>query len=51
MQRMFTKKIISPLRNDEERFEITPIIRYIVSAAFLETMLEQYLALTKESHE
>jgi hypothetical protein len=51
MQRMVTKKIISPLRNDEERFEITPIIRYIVSAAFLETMLEQYLALTKESHE
>lgn len=51
MQRMVTKKIISPLRNDEERFEITPIIRYIVSAAFLETMLEQYLTLTKESHE
>jgi hypothetical protein len=51
MQRMVTKKIISPLRNDEDRFEITPIIRYIVSAAFLETMLEQYLTLTKESHE
>ncbi|MGD7037126.1 DUF4194 domain-containing protein [Methylotuvimicrobium buryatense] len=42
---MKDRKILAAVRGDEERFEITPVIRYVVNAAFLEQMLEEYLKL------
>lgn len=43
------RKLLSAVRGTEDRFEITPIIRYVVNAEFLEAMLEQYLALVKNT--
>lgn len=42
LQKMVEKRILSAVRGSEDRFEITPIIRYIVNAEFLESMLAEY---------
>ncbi len=42
------KKLLSPVRGDDERLEITPVIRYVVSAEFLERMLAEYQSLVGE---
>ena len=42
MKRMVEKRILSSVRSSDDRFEITPIIRYVVNADFLEEMLEEY---------
>jgi len=49
LQKMVTKKILSPVRGSEDRFEITPVIRYVVNAEFLESMLNEYLKLAREN--
>lgn len=36
------KRLISAVRGDDERFEITPVIRYVVNADFLERLLKEY---------
>lgn len=36
------KRLISAVRGDDERFEITSVIRYVVNADFLERLLEEY---------
>jgi len=36
---------LSRVRGDDERFEITPVIRYVVDAAFLDTLLAEYVRL------
>lgn len=36
------KRLISAVRGDEERFEITSVIRYVVNADFLERLLKEY---------
>tara|TARA_R110000822_G_scaffold49716_20_gene130381 strand:- start:1555 stop:2448 length:894 start_codon:yes stop_codon:yes gene_type:complete len=48
IQRLISKKLLSALRGSDDRYEITPIIRYVVDAAFLESMLEDYLRLARE---
>ena len=45
---MVKRKVLSTIRGEEERYEITPIIRYVVNAIFLETMLAEYTALSQE---
>ncbi len=45
---MVTKKILSSVRGSDDRFEITPIIRYVVNAEFLEKMLGDYLNMANE---
>jgi len=45
LKKMVSHKILSTVRGSEDRFEITPVIRYVVSAAFLESMLEEYTRL------
>ena len=45
LKNMKDRKILAAVRGDEERFEITAVIRYVVNAAFLEQMLEEYLKL------
>ncbi|ERT14165.1 DUF4194 domain-containing protein [Photorhabdus temperata] len=48
LEKMVTKKILSSVRGSEDRFEITPVIRYVVSAEFLENMLNEYLKMAGE---
>lgn len=44
-------KILQSIRNSDERFEITPMIRYVVNADFLNAMLSEYEALLHKSQE
>ncbi len=46
--KMKERKLLSPVRGDDERLEITPVIRYVVSAEFLERMLAEYQSLVGE---
>lgn len=48
MQKLIQRKVLAAARGAEDRYEITPIIRYVVDAAFLESMLEEYLRLARE---
>ncbi len=48
VKEMVRRKVLSAIRGEEERYEITPIIRYVVNASFLETLLEEYTALAAE---
>ncbi|PHM47426.1 DUF4194 domain-containing protein [Xenorhabdus miraniensis] len=48
LTKMVTKKILSQVRGSDDRFEITPIIRYVVNAEFLEKMLADYLNMANE---
>ena len=48
VKNMKDRKLLAPLRGSDDRFEITPLIRYVVDAAFLETMLAEYQRLAAE---
>lgn len=49
LERMTKKKILRKIRGSKDRFEVTPVIRYVVSAEFLENMLGEYLRIAKEN--
>ncbi len=49
LKKMLEKRILSMVRGSGDRFEITPIIRYVVNAEFLEQMLEEYQRLAREA--
>jgi hypothetical protein len=49
LQKMVTKKILAAVRGSDDRFEITPVIRYVVNAEFLESMLNEYLKIAREN--
>lgn len=49
LKKMLEKKVIALMRGSQDRFEITPLIRYVVNAQFLETMLAEYQRLTQEA--
>lgn len=49
LERMVKKKILRKIRGSKDRYEITPVIRYVVSAEFLENMLGEYLRIAKEN--
>ncbi|WCG83125.1 DUF4194 domain-containing protein [Pectobacterium sp. A5351] len=48
VKEMVKRKVLSTIRSEEDRYEITPIIRYVVNASFLETMLTEYTVLAQE---
>ncbi|AGP82743.1 hypothetical protein I533_13915 [Alteromonas mediterranea MED64] len=48
VKEMVKRKVLSTIRGVEERYEITPIIRYVVSASFLESMLAEYALLAQQ---
>lgn len=48
VKEMVKRKILSTIRGAEDRYEITPVIRYVVSASFLESMLSEYTRLASE---
>lgn len=50
LQRMVDKRILNSVRGSDDRFEISPIIRYVVNAAFLEEMLAEYHKLATDNH-
>lgn len=41
------KNLIMSVRNNEDRFEISPIIRHVVNAEFLENMINEYQKLAQ----
>ncbi len=49
LKKMLEKRILSMVRGSGDRLEITPIIRYVVNAQFLEQMLEEYQGLAGEA--
>lgn len=49
LKNMKDRRILSAVRGEEERLEITPLIRYVVNAAFLEKMLDEYLKLAAQT--
>lgn len=50
LRKMIEKHLLTSVRGSDDRFEITPIIRYIVNAEFLEKMLEEYQRLSQEAN-
>ena len=48
LEKMKERKILTGSK-DGERFEITPVIRYVVNADFLQEMLASYLTLAGQS--
>ncbi len=49
VKEMVRRKILSTIRGSEDRYEITPIIRYVVNAEFLESMLAEYTNLASNA--
>lgn len=49
LKKMAERHILSSVRGNDDRFEITPIIRYVVNADFLESMLTEYRKLACEA--
>ncbi|VAW46690.1 FIG039767: hypothetical protein [hydrothermal vent metagenome] len=49
LTKMIEKHLLSKVRGSDDRFEITPIIRYVVNADFLEQMLEAYQELAQKT--
>lgn len=49
LKKMTERHILSSVRGNDDRFEITPIIRYVVNAEFLEGMLAEYQLLAHEA--
>lgn len=43
------KRLLQGVPGDDERFEITPVIRYVVNAEFLEQMLGEYQAMAEQA--
>lgn len=48
LKELSRRHLLSSIQGADERYEITPLIRYVVSADFLESMLEEYLRLAQE---
>ncbi len=42
LKRMIEKRILRTVRGNEDRFGISPLIRYVVSAEFLQNLLNEY---------
>lgn len=49
VKEMVRRKVLTTIRGTEDRYEITPIIRYVVNADFLENMLEEYKQLAVDA--
>lgn len=51
VKEMVKRKVLSTIRGTDDRYEITPIIRYVVSARFLESMLTEYTLLAQQTED
>jgi len=48
LKNMKDKRLLQGVPGDDERFEITPVIRYVVNAEFLAQMLGEYQAMAEQ---
>ncbi len=51
LNRLAERRIVASVRGEEERYEITPAIRYLVSADFLQQLLAEYRTLAEASRD
>ncbi|MDM1486002.1 DUF4194 domain-containing protein [Acinetobacter towneri] len=49
LDKFIEKKVLTGLRGEEGRYEITPIIRYVVNAEFLQSLLSEYQQLSAKA--
>ena len=49
LNNMKERRILAAVRGEDDRYEITPVIRYVVNAAFLEHMLSEYTKLSERA--
>jgi hypothetical protein len=49
LNNMKERRILAAVRGEDDRYEITPVIRYVVNAAFLEQMLTEYTKLAERA--
>jgi hypothetical protein len=49
LNNMKDRRILAAVRGEDGRYEITPVIRYVVNAAFLEQMLDEYTHLAERA--
>jgi hypothetical protein len=49
LNNMKDRRILAAVRGEDDRYEITPVIRYVVNAAFLEQMLGEYIHLAERA--
>lgn len=49
LKNMKGKRLLQSVPGDDERFEITPVVRYVVNAEFLEQMLGEYQAMAEQA--
>ncbi|MGR8941883.1 MAG: DUF4194 domain-containing protein [Gammaproteobacteria bacterium] len=47
LNNMKDRRILAAVRGEDDRYEITPVIRHVVNAAFLEQMLGEYTRLAE----
>lgn len=50
VESMKRRKILSAVRGEDERVEISPVIRYVVNAEYLEHLVQEYRRLAEEAH-
>lgn len=51
LEKLSDKKVLSIIRGEDGRYEITPIIRYVVNAEFLQSLLTEYEQLANKATE
>ena len=49
VKEMVKRKVLATIRGAEDRYEITPIIRYVVSASVLQSMVTEYALLAQQA--
>jgi hypothetical protein len=49
VENMKKRKILNAVRGEDDRLEISPVIRYVVNAEYLEHLLEEYRRLAAEA--
>ena len=49
LKKLKDKRLIVSVPGDDERFELTPVIRYVVNAEFLQQLLEEYQDMAQQA--
>jgi hypothetical protein len=49
LKKLKDRRLLQSVPGDDERFELTPVIRYVVNAEFLQQMLGEYQAMAEQA--
>jgi hypothetical protein len=49
LKKLKDKRLLLSVPGDDERFELTPVIRYVVNAEFLQQLLEEYESMAQQA--